>query len=40
MKGIIAAVLLSTLALSACTGLAEKNPHANPFPQQADQGLG
>jgi hypothetical protein len=40
MKGLTAAVLLSMLALSACAGLAEKNPRANPFPQQSDQGLG
>jgi len=40
MKSVIAAVFLSALVLSACTGLAEKNPSGNPFPQSTDRGLG
>ena len=40
MKSLIAAVFLSSLVLSACTSLAEKNPSANPFPQSTDRGLG
>jgi hypothetical protein len=38
MKSIALTVFL-TLALSACTGLAEKNPSANPFPTSTDKGL-
>jgi len=39
MKDILAAVFLSTLVLSACTGLADRNPPANPFPRSTDQGI-
>jgi len=38
MRSIITTVFL-TLALAACTGLAEKNPTANPFPASTDQGV-
>jgi len=38
MKSIIATVFLA-LALAACTGLAEKNPTANPFPTSTDRGV-
>lgn len=39
MKRLTASLFLCTLALSACTGMAEKNPPANPFPASTDQGL-
>ena len=38
MKSTVATVFLA-LALAACTGLAEKNPTANPFPASTDQGV-
>ena len=40
MKRLTAALFLCTLALSACTGLAENHRSASPFPASTDQGMG